>query len=84
MEFSPELLQQFINTEDWVTILIIYLAVRNKFAKHFEKIEDSLSKIGENIMDLNKSIIDLELKQTNKINNLSERVSKIEKNIKGD
>ena len=84
MEFSPELLQQFINTEDWVTVFIIYLAVRNKFSKHFKKIEDSLCKIGENIMDLNKSIIDLELKQTNKINNLSERVSKIEKNIKGD
>lgn len=84
MEFSPEMLEKFVNTKDLVTIFIIYLAVRNKFSKHFKKIEDSLSKIGENIKDLNKSIIDLEIKQTNKINNLSERVSKIEETIKGE
>jgi hypothetical protein len=45
----------------------------------FESIELSLIKIGKNIQDLQESIVSLEETQTRKINDLGERVTRLEK-----
>lgn len=81
MELNLETLQQFVSTKDLVTVAIIWLIVKNKAADHFKTIEANLKDIGKNIIDLKDSLVALEKRQTNRINNLTDRVANIENQI---
>lgn len=79
MEFiTPEMLERLLSPKDLITFGIVWFFVKNKVADHFKSIEKSLQTIGSNIQDLKDSIMDLERTQTKKINELGERVTKLE------
>ena len=79
MEFiSIELLEKVINPKDLMTFAVIWFFVKNRVKDHFASIETSLVNIGDNIKSLKNSIINLEETQTKKINDLSDRVTKLE------
>ena len=79
MEFlAVEMLEKFLSTKDLITVGLIWFLVKGKVATHFKSIENSLETIGKNIQQLKDSILDLEKSQSKKINDLSERVTKLE------
>lgn len=65
---------------DVIVLGFVWFLMRKKVANHFSMIELSLEKIGSNIQDLKESIMDLEKTQTKKINDLGERVTRLEIN----
>lgn len=65
---------------DIVVLGFVWFLMKKKVATHFSMIELSLERIGSNIQDLKESIMDLEKTQTKKINDLGDRVSKLENN----
>lgn len=65
---------------DLVVLGAVWFLMKKKVANHFLMIETSLEKIGSNIQDLKESIINLEKTQTKKINDLGERVTRLEIN----
>lgn len=64
---------------DIIVLGFVWFLMKKKVATHFLMIELSLEKIGSNIQDLKESIMDLEKTQTKKINDLGERVTRLEK-----
>lgn len=79
MDFiTPEIIEKFINPKDLVNIGILWFLMKGRVATHFKAIETSLVTIGENIQSLKDSIVKLEETQTRKINELAERVTKLE------
>lgn len=79
MEFiTIEMIERMLSPKDLVTFGIIWFFVKNKVSDHFKSIEKSLVTIGSNIQDLKDSIMDLEKTQTRKINELGERVTRLE------
>lgn len=76
--FSLDFLEKFLSTKDLFTVGVIWFLIKNKVAGHFKSIESSLITIGGNIQALKDSILKLEETQTKKINDLNERVSKLE------
>lgn len=76
---SIEVIEKFLSTKDLVTVGLIWFLIKGKVATHFRSIETSLETIGKNIQSLKDSILDLEKSQSKKINDLSERVTKLEK-----
>ena len=80
MEFiTIEMLEKLLSPKDLVTVGVIWFLVKGKVAAHFLSIEQSLKTIGQNIQSLKDSILKLEKTQTEQINDLSERVTKLEK-----
>lgn len=63
---------------DLMVLGAVWFLMRKKVARHFFLIEDNLSKISKSVASLNESIISLEKKQTEKINDLGERVTRLE------
>ena len=63
---------------DVIVLGFVWFLMKKKVANHFVMIEASLEKIGSNIQDLKESIMDLEKTQTKKINDLGERVTRLE------
>jgi hypothetical protein len=79
MEFvTIEFVEKFLNPNHLITFSVIWFFVKKQTAAHFKSIEGSLEKIGSNILDLKESIMDLERTQTKKINDLGERVTRLE------
>jgi hypothetical protein len=78
-----ELLEKFVSPKDIITVIIVWMLVKNKAREHFRSIETSLESIGKSLIELKDSLIKLEIKQTQKINNLSDRVTKIENKLPG-
>lgn len=79
MEFiTLEMLEKLLSPKDLVTVGVIWFLIKGKVANHFHSIEKSLVTIGENIQDLKESIVNLEKTQTKKINDLGERVTRLE------
>jgi DNA anti-recombination protein RmuC len=79
MEFiTIEMLEKLLSPKDLVTVGVIWFLVKGKVANHFKSIENSLVTIGQNIQSLKDSILKLEKTQTEQINDLSERVTKLE------
>lgn len=81
MEFvTVEMLEKMLSPKDLITFGVIWFVVKGKVAAHFQSIETSLKTIGSNIQDLKESIMELERTQTKKINDLGERVTRLEIN----
>jgi cation transport regulator ChaC len=73
-----EMIERMLSPKDLITFGIIWFFVKEKVASHFKSIEKSLQTIGSNIQDLKESIMELEKTQTKKINDLGERVTRLE------
>lgn len=96
MEFlTIEMLTGLLDTKTLTTVGIIYWIfekrAEKKFAKwiepfklwgseHAKSVQDSLSGMNKNIEGLTLSILELEKTQTKKINELGERVTRLETN----
>jgi hypothetical protein len=79
MEFiTIEMIEKMLSPKDLITFGVIWFFIKGKVAHHFKSIEGSLVTIGSNIQDLKESIMELERTQTKKINELGERVTKLE------
>ncbi len=91
MDFlSIEAIEKFLSIKDLITASLIFFLVDKKLSPkfssfktemlgHFSRIEKELGSVSKNMGELKVSIVDLEFKQTERINNLSERVSRLEK-----
>lgn len=64
--------------EKLIVVAIVWWIMKRNVARHFENIEGSLSNIALSVNQLKESIIDLEVKQTERINDLHERVARLE------
>jgi hypothetical protein len=84
VDFDIDVVEKFVSPKDLVSIGVIWMIVKNQAAHHFKTIEDNLKMIGNSIVELKDSIVDLEIKQTEKINELSDRVTNIETTLKGE
>lgn len=90
MDFlSPEFIEKYLSIKDLVTISIVYFASQKKvttfidasavkLSEHFKSIENTLKEMSKNINELKTSIINLEVSQTKKTNDLTERVTNLE------
>jgi hypothetical protein len=80
--FLLGLLEKTVDFKQLVSIGVIYFLVNHKLktkvAGHFISVEKSLASIVKNLADLKDSILQLEVKQTEQINNLGERVTRLE------
>jgi len=62
--------------EKLIVVSVIWIAIRSKVKRHFEKMEESVSaipKIAESVKELKDAIVALEIKQTERINQISNR-----------
>lgn len=80
MDMSIEMLEKLVSPKDLVTVAVVFFLVKNKVQDHFKSIEGSLSLISSNLAELKTSIVQLEKKQTQRLDDLTKRVDKIEKN----
>lgn len=57
---------------------IIWWFLKREVSTHFHKIEASMDKIAKNVGELKESLIDLEVRQTDRIDQLDGRIRKLE------
>lgn len=92
MEFlTIEMIEKFLSVKDIMTAGAIFFLINKKIGptindfktqvlSHMGRVEAELGSMSKKIGTLSDSIVDLEIKQTERINNLSERVHRLEKN----
>lgn len=75
---SVEVLEKFVNPHHLVTFTVIWFFVKKQVSGHFNSIEKSLETIGENIKALQLSLVTIEKSHSERIDDLSLRVGRLE------
>lgn len=77
---SAELIEKIVSPKDITTFVVIWFFIKSRVKDHFTSIEVSLEQISKHINSLKESLIRIESTHDQKINELSDRVDKLEKN----